>query len=398
MIMKNFFALIKREFGLFFADSTLRSVFLLAPIIYALLFGFVYQKGKVEHLPIIVVDLDNTPLSNQLIDMLGENEKLQVVRVKNTNNGTTETMRQMKAVVTVVIPERFEASVLQKRYPEINTYINTTNLLTANMASQGVQTTLGTFSAGINMQGLKKKGMGAEQAATQYEPFKVNYIRLYNETGNYFTYMWPGVLAVVLQQVLLLGLAVSFAREYENKTLETEFLGRAGSAFTAILIKVIPFWILSIFILGIYYMFHHIFRAPIPSPLMNYAVTTGLFIAATTFLGVFISALLPSALKATQVLMLLATPAFIIGGYSWPLEAMPIGVQWLSSILPLTPFLNAHKVMLFQQGSLADVMPSIQHLCILILVYGVLALITVQIKIYQMKKRAGKEEKLSTDS
>lgn len=392
MIMKNFFALIKREFGLFFADSTLRSVFLLAPIIYALLFGFVYQKGKVEHLPIIVVDLDNTPLSNQLIDMLGENEKLQVVRVKNTNNGTTETMRQMNAVVTVVIPERFEASVLQKRYPEINTYINTTNLLTANMASQGVQTTLGTFSAGINMQGLKKKGMNAGQAATQYEPFKVNYIRLYNETGNYFTYMWPGVLAVVLQQVLLLGLAVSFAREYENKTLEKEFLGRAGNAFSAILIKVIPFWIMSVFILGIYYMFHHIFRAPIPSPLMNYAVTTGLFIAATTFLGVFISALLPSALKATQVLMLLATPAFIIGGYSWPLEAMPIGVQWLSSILPLTPFLNAHKVMLFQQGSLADVMPSIQHLCILILVYGILALITVRIKIYQMKKKAGKEE------
>lgn len=389
-MMKNFLALIKREFGLFFADSTLRSVFLLAPIIYALLFGFVYQKGKVEHLPVLVVDLDNTPLSNQLIDMLGENEKLRVVRVKYNNTGTSEAMRQINAVIAVVIPDRFEASILQKRYPEVNVYVNTTNLLTANMASQGAQATLGTFSAGINIQGLKKKGMGTEQAATQYEPFKANYIRLYNETGNYFTYMWPGVLAVVLQQVLLLGLAVSFAREYENRTLETEFLGRSGSAFSAILIKVIPFWILSIFILGIYYVFHHLFRAPIPSPLVNYALTTGLFIAATSFLGVFISALLPSALKATQVLMLLATPAFIIGGYSWPLEAMPVGVQWLSAILQLTPFLNAHKMMLFQQGSLSDVLPSIQHLCILILVYGLLALATVSIKMYRMKKR--KEE------
>jgi len=384
--MKNFLVLIKREFGLFFADSTLRSVFLLAPIIYALLFGFVYQKGKVEHLPVLVVDLDNTPLSNQLIDMLGENEKLQVVRVKYNNTGTSESMRQMNAVIAVVIPERFEASILQKRYPEINTYINTTNLLTANMASQGIQSTLGTFSAGVNIQGLKKKGMGPEQAATQYEPFKVNYIRLYNETGNYFTYMWPGVLAVVLQQVLLLGLAVSFAREYENKTLETEFLTRSGSAFSSMLIKVIPFWVLSIFILGIYYVFHHIFKAPIPSPLINYAFTTGLFIMATSFLGVFISALLPSALKATQVLMLLATPAFIIGGYSWPLEAMPVGVQWLASILPLTPFLNAHKVMLFQHGSLSDVLPAIQHLGILVLTYGLLALVTVWVKIYQMKK------------
>lgn len=386
-LMKNFFTLIKREFGLFFADSTLLSVFLLAPIIYALLFGFVYQKGKVEHLPVLVVDLDNTPLSNQLIDMLGENEKLEVIRVKNSNTETSETMRKLNAVAAVVIPDRFEAAVLQKRYPEINTYINTTNLLTANMASQGVQTTLGTFSAGVNMQGLKKKGMNSEQAATQYEPFKVNYIRLYNESGNYFTYMWPGVLAVVLQQVLLLGLAVSFAREFENKTLETAFLARSGSAFSAILIKVIPFWILSIFILGIYYVFHYIFKAPIPSPLINYAFTTGLFIMATSFLGVLVSALLPTALKATQVLMLLATPAFIIGGYSWPLQAMPVGVQWLSSILPLTPFLNAHKVMLFEQGSLSDVSSSVYHLCILVLVYGLLALSTVWIKMYKMKKR-----------
>lgn len=386
--MKNFFALLKREFGLFFADSTLRSVFLLAPVIYALLFGFVYQKGKVEHLPVLVVDLDNTPLSNQLIDMLGEHEKLEVVRVKYTNTRTNETMRQLNAVIAIVIPDRFEASVLQKRYPEINTFINTTNLLTANMASQGVQTTLGTLSAGINMQGLKKKGMSAEQAATQYEPFKVNYIRLYNETGNYFTYMWPGVLAVVLQQVLLLGLAVSFARENENKTLETEFFSRVGSALTAILIKVIPFWILSMLILGIYYVLHHIFRAPIPSPLIHYAFTTGLFIMATSFLGILISALLPSALKATQVLMLLATPAFIIGGYSWPSEAMPSGVQWLAAILPLTPFLNAHKIMLFQHGSLSDVIPSIQHLGILILVYGLLALMIVSLKMYQLKKKS----------
>lgn len=390
--MKNFLALIKREFGLFFADSTLRSVFLLAPIIYALLFGFVYQKGKVEHLPVLVVDLDNTPLSNQLIDMLGESEKLQVLRVKYNNTGTSEAMRKLNAVIAVVIPERFEASILQKRYPEINTYINTTNLLTANMASQGVQTTLGTFSAGINMQGLKKKGMGSEQAATQYEPFKVNYIRLYNETGNYFTYMWPGVLAVVLQQVLLLGLAVSFAREFENKTLEKEFLKRSGSAFSAILIKVIPFWILSVFILGIYYIFHYIFKAPIPSPLLNFAFTTGLFIMATSFLGVFISALLPSALKATQVLMLLATPAFIIGGYSWPPEAMPVGVRWLASILPLTPFLNAHKVMLFQHGSLSDVWSSIQHMAIQVLAYGALALATVTFKIRQMKKNEARAE------
>ncbi|WP_069658938.1 ABC transporter permease [Arcticibacter eurypsychrophilus] len=384
--MRNFFYLLRREFRLFFKDTTLMSVFLLAPIIYAVMFGYVYKSGKVEHLPVIVVDLDNTPLSNQLIDLLNDNEKLHVVLIKHDNLGTTEAMVERQAVATVVISDRFEASILQKNYPEINTYLNTTNLLTANMASQGLQATIGTFSAGINMQGLKKKGMNAEQAFTQYEPFKANYIKLFNETGNYFTFMWPGVLAVVLQQVILLGLAVSFSREYENNTFNSELLRNTGSAFVAMMVKILPFWIMSIFILFTYYIFHHIFHAPIPSPLGKFVVTTALFIIATSFLGVLVSAIFPNSLKATQVLMLLSMPAFIIGGYTWPTESMPMGVQWLANALPLTPFLNAHKILLLEKGTLSNVSPSLIHLCILILIYGIMAFSTIQFKIWRARK------------
>lgn len=396
--MKNFLILLKREFKLFFKDTTLLSVFILAPVLYAVIFGFVYSEGKLQDLPVIVVDQDNTPLSNQLIDMLNDNEKLKVVEVKYDNIGTNDDLLKYKAVIVVVIPERFEASVLQKRYPEINTYINTTNLLTANMASQGVQTTLGTFNAGIDIQSLKKTGKNNVQAASQYEPFKVNYIRLFNESGNYLSYMWPGVLAVILQQVLLLGLAVSFSREYENKTFNSELLNRTRSAFTAIMVKVLPFWILTVFTLGMFYMFHFIFKAPVPSPLGKYVVTTALFVGSISFLGVTVSALLPSSLKATQVLMLMATPAFIIGGYSWPLEAMPAGVRFLANIIPLTPFLNAHKLMLFQNAELYQVTEYLRHLVILLVVYGILAFAAVKIKMFRELRSKRREEEGNANS
>ena len=45
--MKNFFLLIKREFRLFWDNSVLRLLFIGAPIMYGILLGFVYQKGKV---------------------------------------------------------------------------------------------------------------------------------------------------------------------------------------------------------------------------------------------------------------------------------------------------------------------------------------------------------------
>lgn len=378
--MKDLIYLLKREFRRFFSNTTLISVMALAPVVYAILIGFVYKEGKVTDLPVIVVDMDDSPMSHQLIDMIADNERLDIIAVKSENTGTQDDLVREQAVLAVVIPERFEAEVLQKRYPEINTFINTSNLLTANLASQGMQTVLGTFNAGIDIQGLKKKGIPAELAGTQFEPFKANYIRLFNPTGNYFIFMWPAILAVVLQQVLLLGFALSFATEFREKTFQTELVSHTRSSATAILVKSLPMWLTTVGILGFYYLMHGVFHAPIPQQPWNFVVTTTLFVLAITFMGIFISVLIPDALKATQILMMLSTPAFLIGGFTWPVSAMPAGVRFLADMIPLTPFLNAHKILLIENGSLYHVLPYLKHLALQIAVYGVLALGLLQLK------------------
>ncbi len=390
--MKDLIYLLKREFRLFFSNTTLISVMILAPVIYAVLIGFVYKEGKVTDLPVIVVDMDDSPMSHQLIDMIEDNERLGIITVKSENTGTQDDLVREQAVLAVVIPERFEADVLQKKYPEINTFINTSNLLTANLASQGIQTVLGTFNAGIDIQALKKKGVPAELAGTQFEPFKANYIRLFNPTGNYFVFMWPAILAVVLQQVLLLGFAVSFAAEFGNRTFQSELISHTRSSVTAVFVKSLPMWLTTIGILGFYYLMHGVFHAPIPQQPWNFAVTATLFVLAITFMGIFVSVLIPDALKATQILMMLSTPAFLIGGFTWPVSAMPAAVQFLANMIPLTPFLNAHKILLIENGSLYHVLPYLKHLALQIAVYGVLALGLLQLKMSRAVPSAAGEE------
>ncbi len=385
--MKNFIILLKREFQRFFKDSTLVSVFILAPIVYAVLVAMVYKEGKVQDLPILVIDQDNTPLSNQLVDMLSESEKLKIVELKYENTFTNEDLITKKAVLAVVIPDRFEADVLQKKYPEVNTYVNTTNLLTANLASSAAQMTIGSFSAGVEMSGLKKKGMSDLQASQSYEPFKANYIRLFNPSANYFTYMWPGMIMVVFQQILLLGLAVSFAREFENRTFHKELLSRTDWASEMILIKAIPFWVFSVGIAVMFYFFHKVFNAPMPYSVWPFIVNTAFFVLAVSMLGICLSVFFKNSLRATQILMLIAAPAFIMGGYSWPLEAMPVGIRNFSSAIPLTPFLEAHKMMLYQKASLADIAPSLKTMTYQILAYGSVSWALVKFSIYKSKKK-----------
>jgi len=385
--ISNFFFLVRREFRIFLGNATLRTVFILGPLFYAIFFGFLYKDGKVTDLPIIIVDRDITPTSLQLLDMLNETESIKIADVKQDNTNLEKDIIKYDASAVIVIPERFEADLLQKRYPELVVYINTTNLMTANFASKALQTTLGTFSAGVAIKGLQKKGMPASMAASQYEPVKINYIKIYNETGNYLLFMWPALLAVVLQQVIFLAMAVSFASEFEKKTFASEFLTRTRSGFSAIIIKVLPVWVLSVVHLMIFYCLHYFFQANIPHQVVNYAIISGLFIAAVSFMGVFISVLLPDSLKATQVLMLISTPAFLMGGFTWPKEAMPAAIQYFADIIPLTPFLKGFKVLLMQNGDLSDITSSLKHLGILVVIYGSISYIAIRLKIYREQKQ-----------
>ena len=77
--MKKFIHLLKREFKIFLANDTLRSVFILGPIVYGLLIGFTYKEGKVDNLPVIVIDQDHTPTSSTVVDMLGDNKTIKVL-------------------------------------------------------------------------------------------------------------------------------------------------------------------------------------------------------------------------------------------------------------------------------------------------------------------------------
>ncbi|MBT2416220.1 ABC transporter permease, partial [Streptomyces sp. ISL-12] len=137
-----------------------------------------------------------------------------------------------------------------------------------------------------------------------------------------------------------------------------------------------------ILIVGMYYFMHMIFKVPMPQGIFNFIVLTAVFVGSASFLGVFISILIPDALKATQILMVIASPAFIISGFTWPLNAMPAFVQFIANIIPLTPFLQAFKILLIQKGSVELTFPYLRHLGILLVIYAFIGWIALKIKLW----------------
>jgi ABC-2 type transport system permease protein len=377
--MRNLFSLLKREFRIFWANKVLRLLFIGAPILYGVLLGYVYGKGKVTDLPILVVDQDRTELSSKAIQMFEDNEVLSIAAILYDQNNLSQIAIQKEAACVVMIPKDFEKMTLTKKYPEITTIVNTSNVLTANYASSAIQICLGTLKAGVQIETLRKQGVPENLLASQYEPFKTTFIKKYNRSTNYMYFLWPGVLATVLQQVLLLGLALSFASEFENGTFK-DLVKRCPSIFKMLTVKIIPYLLMSFGIWLLYWLFTLWFRLPFYENLLPLTFIAGVFVLSVSFIGILVSILVPNQLKATEILMVIATPSFILSGFTWPLSQMPQVIQGIANVIPLTHFLKAFRILIIENGTFSQTSAPIWNMIIIGSVCSILAYIALYIK------------------
>lgn len=374
---------------MFWNNNVLRILFIGAPIMYGVLLGYVYSKGKVTDLPIIVVDRDQSKMSKRAVEMMDDNEVLHIAALKFDENDLSRLMIEKDAASVVIIPEGFEKQVLTKKYPEITTIVNTANVLTANYASTAIQVVLGTLKAGVQLETLRKQGVPESLLLSQYEPFKTTFIKKNNRSTNYMYFLWPGILLTVLQQVLMLGLALSFAAEFESGTFK-ELVQRSSSTLMLLLVKIIPYLLMSIGIWLLYWLFTWWFAIPFYQNLGVLTLTAGLFVLSVCFIGVLVSIMIPSQLKATEVLMVVATPSFILSGFTWPLSQMPEWIQSIASVIPLTHFLPIFRILIIENGPVDLTYPYITKLLIITVIGFVLSFAALYFKKRKVLKAAKK--------
>jgi len=387
--VKKFLELIQREFKLFFNNKVLLMLFLGAPVLYGVLVGHVYQQGKVTQMPIVVVDEDHSPLSSSFIDMLSDNESIEVARVLPSLFDSKDIAMQYEATTIVHIPKGFASGVQQGRLPEMTVFVDGANTLTSNTAMMAVNVCASTLKAGIQIQAQMKRGVPAKVAAQQYEPFKTTFVKQNIRSGNYLYFMLPGVLITVLQQVLLLGLALSFSSEFEGNTFP-ELVKKIANPVGLILVKILPYVLMSIGILLLYWGFGQYYRMPLHADFGRFVLCTFVFLLAVCFIGVLVSILLPSQLKSTEVLMVIATPAFILSGFTWPSSLMPEWVQAIANVIPSTHYLRIFRLMFIQHAENYHTDKALIALTIIMVISFILAAVVLWMKIRKIKKEEKK--------
>lgn len=388
--MEKFIRLIKVEFKRIFSNNVLLAIFFGAPILYGLLFGYVYEQAKVLNLPIAIIDQDYTPTSTKIIDAFDDNEALLVKSVRFSPGNILQEMPFEQYAAVVTIPSNFEADIFQKRHPEVRVDLNMANLLNANTASTHIQTVLLTMNAGMEIEGLKKQGMHASQAKQSYESYKINFNKLYNSTGNYVTFMLPGLLAGIMQQVIFLAMALVFARDFEDGYF-TNLVGENRWSLYHIALKATPFFLLlpiMWFAVSMFIPYFNIDANVFNFPMLLLVV---LLTLASMAIGMLFSIAIPSQLKATELLMVISTPAFVLSGFTWPTLAIPDFITDIAQFIPLTQFLSGFRKIAFYGGDISSIAVEIKMLLVIILVAFMAMLTLLQFKISKVRRQQNSE-------
>ena len=387
--MRKFIGLLRVEFKRIFSNSVLVAIFFGAPVLYGFLFGYVYQQAKVVDLPIVIVDQDRSPMTDKFIDAFEDNEGLFVKDVRYSAGNIIEEMPTEQYAAVITLPSDFEAQLLQKKHPEVHVDLNMANILNANTASKHIQSVLMTLNAGIEIEGLKKQGMHPDQAMASYESFKINFNKLYNSTGNYVTFMLPGLLAGIMQQIIFLAMALVFARDFEDGYFG-KLVGQSKNALYHILLKATPFLLmLPIMWIGIA-LFLPYFNVDISIFNVPMMVLASLLTFASMAIGMLFSIAIPNQLKATELLMVISTPAFILSGFTWPTMAIPTAISNIAQYIPLTQFLEGFRKVAFYGGDLSSIQTEIGMLTGITIVAFIAMVGLLQLKIYLFNKKAKK--------
>lgn len=376
--MKEIFDILKRELRNVSKDSSLFLILLLAPILYAFMYGSIYLNKGEEKVKLALIDNDGTAISRTLTEQFDSTPMIEIIPTSNINEAQ-EKMYQGDVQGYFYIQSGFEKDILSQKQTNVNLVLNASRFLPSSDLLSTVTKVCLTVGAGVRKTYFNKQGMGEDESMKMTNPINMDYRPLYNSGMTYGAFLLPGLLAIILQQTLLIGVAAAFTSEREeNKLLNLYQVSKQSISKMIFGKSLLYFFAFMIFGLFFSIVNFSVFGVEIRGSYFDLAVISALFIATIIVFGMLIGSFFKTKLFAFQVLVFSSYPIFLITGYSMPYQALPKFVQMLSDTLPTSPFLKTYISIVQSGGSLADNLNSVIHLVILWIVFEFLLILRIK--------------------
>ncbi len=364
-------------------DEGVLIFFLLVPLAYPLLYSWIYNNEVVHEVPVVVVDDSRSALSRDFIRRCDASPDVRVLcHAADMEEAKSLLGRQVVSGI-YYIPSDFSVRLNSMRQTAVSVYCDMGLMLTYKAVYQAALMVSQEMNAGIQIV-LSGNYTDREDEVTT-RPLDFAEVPIFNPTGGYGNFILPGVLMLILQQTLVLGvgLAAGTARETNrfrelipvSKHYRGVFRIVIGKAMCYIMIySVMAAWLTMI----VPRIFGFVCLAG-PAELLGVLVP---YVLACVFFSMTVSCLIRYRENVMLLVVFFSVPLLFLSGVSWPQSNIPWFWQSLSWIFPSTFGVRAFVRTNSMGAGLADVAVEYRMLWVQVVVYFCLACGVYRYQIY----------------
>ncbi len=317
-----------------------RRVYMVMMVIVPMLFGFFFlnllKEGLPLKVPIAVVDMDNSPLSRQIVRNLAATELVDVSYKVESFHKAQEKVRSGEIFGFFYIPEQFQKKALGADEPTVTYFSNLTYFVPGSLAFKGFKTIAVTTTGGLVQTTLVSTGINSDNVKSLIQPVVVQEQAPGNPWINYNIYLSPSFMAGLLALIVMGVTAFSICSEIKHGTSPQWLSTAGGSMFIALIGKLLPQALIEIAV-GMAYigMLFGIEHFPLNNHVMHIVTAMVMMVIACQAFAVTICCILPNLRLSLVIISLVGILSFSIAGFSFPVQSMYGAVGIFSYILPL---------------------------------------------------------------
>ena len=342
-IFRGFRAILYKEFIVVFRDRMTLFFMFFPPLVQIIAFGFALDTD-VKHMAMVVLNEDRTVESRQLVDAFVNTGTFRVVGEVQSVGELSAAIRRGQAYVGLQIPPTFTRDLRAGRKATVQVLIDGSSSTTALQA----------LNTAIAVAFRKSVGMLLAETGRTELPVEVRPQVLYNPSMRAPNFFVPGVIGMVLQIATVFAAAMSIVRERERGTLENLMVSPL-SRWGLLLGKMVPYFCISMTMaLILLLILRWMFQVPIQGSLPMLFVATLLYVFALISLGLLLSTKAQTQAQAIQLGLTLLLPSVFFSGYIFPRETMPWIFYAISTLLPITYYLELMRAVVLKGAAFAD--------------------------------------------
>jgi ABC-2 type transport system permease protein len=360
MRLRRIYHFLVKEFIQAVRDPRLRFFLVMPPLIQLMMYGYAVNFD-IQHIPTAVFDEARTPQSRALINRFASNPYFELSHYLERTDQVRDLLDRGKVSFALRLSYDFARKLKEGKPGAVQLIIDGTDSNAALIVGRYANAILNDYSLELLQERLGRRGLPVNRAA----PVVVEEQTWFNKNRISHVSFVPGVIAMVVMLVSIMLTALSVVREKEIGTLE-QLLVTPIRPVEFILGKTIPFVLIclaDVFLVALLAIFW--FEVPFRGSVAVLLLGTFLFLISTVGLGLLISTVTSSQQQAMMVSSFFFTPAIMLSGLVFPIPNMPVAVQYLTFLNPLSYFIIIIQDVFLKGVGLAVLWPQMAGLALL---------------------------------